>query len=109
VRFLTRRILEGAGYRVFDCASPQQAKELFEKDIDLVSILVTDVIMPGFSGPRLFETLASSRPTLRVLYLSGYTGDTILQQGELEPGFSFLQKPFTADGLKRRVRALLDE
>jgi two-component system, cell cycle sensor histidine kinase and response regulator CckA len=109
VRFLTRRILEGAGYRVFDCASPQQAKELFEKDIDLVSILVTDVIMPGFSGPRLFETLASSRPTLRVLYLSGYTGDTILQQGELEPGFSFLQKPFTADELKRRVRALLDE
>jgi two-component system cell cycle sensor histidine kinase/response regulator CckA len=109
VRFLTRRILEGAGYRVFDCASPQQAKELFDKDIDLVSILVTDVIMPGFSGPRLFETLATRRPTLRVLYLSGYTGDTILQQGELEPGFSFLQKPFTADELKRRVRALLDD
>ena len=109
VRFLTRRILEAAGYRVFDCASPGQAKELFEKDIDLVNILVTDVIMPGFSGPRLFESLASSRPALRVLYLSGFTGDTILQQGELEPGFSLLQKPFTADELKRRVRTLLDD
>jgi two-component system, cell cycle sensor histidine kinase and response regulator CckA len=108
VRFLTRRILEGAGYRVYDCAGPQQARELFEKIIDLVSMLVTDIIMPGSSGPRLFEALASRRPSLRVLYVSGYTDDTIVQQGELEPGFGFLQKPFTADDLTRRVRALLD-
>jgi two-component system cell cycle sensor histidine kinase/response regulator CckA len=108
VRFLTRRILEGAGYRVYDCAGPQQATELFEKVVNLVSMLVTDIIMPGSSGPRLFEALASRRPSLRVLYVSGYTDDTIVQQGELEPGFGFLQKPFTADELTRRVRALLD-
>ena len=104
VRFLTRRILEGAGYRVFDCAGPQQARELFEKVVDQVSMLVTDIIMPGSSGPRLFQALSSRRPSLRVLYVSGYTDDTIVQQGELEPGFGFLQKPFTADELTRRVR-----
>ncbi|MGI8402573.1 MAG: response regulator [Gemmatimonadaceae bacterium] len=108
VRLLTCRILEGAGYRVFDCAGPQQAKELFEKDVDLITLLVTDIIMPGSSGPRLFEALSAHRPSLRVLYVSGYTDDTIVRQGELAPGFSFLQKPFTADDLTRRVRALLD-
>jgi two-component system cell cycle sensor histidine kinase/response regulator CckA len=108
VRFLTRRILETAGYNVLECANPEESLEMLEKDSGLVSILVTDVIMPGLSGPKLFATLATSRPSLRVLYVSGYTGDTIVQQGELEPGFSFLQKPFTADALTRRVRALLD-
>jgi DNA-binding NtrC family response regulator len=108
VRLLTRRILEDAGYRVFDCAGPKEAIEIFKKVIDLVNILVTDIIMPGSSGPRLYQTLSSRRPSLRVLYVSGYTDDTIVRQGELEPGFGFLQKPFTADALRRRVRMLLD-
>jgi two-component system cell cycle sensor histidine kinase/response regulator CckA len=108
VRFLTRVMLEKAGYRVFDAASPQQAELLFEEQRGLFSLLVTDVIMPGSSGPQLFERLSRVRPDLKVLYVSGYTGDTILHQGQLEPGVAFLQKPFTANALNRRVREVLD-
>jgi len=108
VRLLTRRILERAGYRVFDAANAEQAEALFERHGTVFNLLVTDVIMPGASGPRLFERLARQRPDLKVLYVSGYTGDTIVHQGELAPGVEFLRKPFTADALNRRVREVLD-
>jgi len=108
VRLLTRRILERAGYRVFDAANAEQAEALFERHGTVFNLLVTDVIMPGASGPRLFERLARQRPGLKVLYVSGYTGDTIVHQGELAPGVEFLRKPFTADALNRRVREVLD-
>ena len=108
VRLLTRRILERAGYRVFDAANAEQAEALFERHGAVFSLLVTDVIMPGASGPRLFDRLARQRPDLKVLYVSGYTGDTIVHQGELAPGVEFLRKPFTADALNRRVREVLD-
>ena len=108
VRLLTRRILERAGYRVFDAANAEQAEALFERHGSVFNLLVTDVIMPGASGPRLFERLARQRPDLKVLYVSGYTGDTIVHQGELAPGVEFLRKPFTADALNRRVREVLD-
>jgi FixJ family two-component response regulator len=64
--------------------------------------------MPGVTGPKLFERLAKQRSELKVLYVSGYTDDTIVHQGQLDPGVEFLQKPFTADGLNRRVREVLD-
>jgi two-component system cell cycle sensor histidine kinase/response regulator CckA len=108
VRFLTRAILERAGYRVFDAPNPQQAEALFEQHMNLFHLLVTDVVMPGSSGPRLFARLARQRPDLRVLYVSGYTDDAIIHQGQLAPGVDFLQKPFTADALNRRVREVLD-
>jgi PAS domain S-box-containing protein len=108
VRLLTRRILERAGYRVFDAPNPQQAEALFEQHMSVVTLLVTDVVMPGSSGPKLFERLARQRPDLKVLYVSGYTDDTIAHQGQLDPGVEFLQKPFTADALNRRVREVLD-
>jgi CheY-like chemotaxis protein len=108
VRVLTSRILKEAGYRVFDAQNPHQAEALFEEHGHLFDLLVTDVIMPGSSGPALFERLARRRPDLRVLYVSGYTDDTITQPGHLTPGIQFLQKPFTADALNRRVRETLD-
>jgi len=109
VRLLTRRVLEQAGYRVFDAPNPQQAEALFDQHMNLFNLLVTDVIMPGSSGPQLFERLARQRPDLKVLYVSGYVGDTITQQGQLRPGVELLQKPFTADALNRRVRQVLDQ
>jgi two-component system, cell cycle sensor histidine kinase and response regulator CckA len=108
VRFLTRVILEKAGYRIFDAASPKEAEELFEVDPTLFDLLVTDVIMPGSSGPRLFDRLVKLRPDLKVLYISGYTGDAIVHHGQLDPGLELLQKPFTAGDLNRRVREVLD-
>jgi PAS domain S-box-containing protein len=108
VRLLMRAILETAGYRVFAAANPQEAEALFEQHVSLFDLLVTDVMMPGSSGPALFARLAPRRPELRVLYVSGYTDDTIAHQGQLDPGVAFLQKPFTAEGLSRRVRDVLD-
>ena len=67
---------------------------------------MTDVIMPGATGPQLFERLVRRRPGLKVLYVSGYTDDTIAHQGQLDAGVQFLQKPFTADALNRRVREI---
>ncbi len=108
VRFLTRVILEKAGYRVFDAPNPREAEALFEENPMLFDLLVTDVIMPGSSGPRLFERLTQRRPNLKVLYVSGYTDDAIVHHGQLDPGVEFLQKPFTAGELNRRVREVLD-
>jgi two-component system, cell cycle sensor histidine kinase and response regulator CckA len=109
VRFLMRVILEKAGYRVLDAANPKEAEALFAENPTGFDLLVTDVIMPGSSGPQLFERLAQVRSDLRVLYVSGYTDDAIVHQGHLDPGVEFLQKPFTAAELNRRVREVLDD
>jgi CheY-like chemotaxis protein len=106
VRLLTRRILEEARYRVFDAPNPLQAEALFEQHPGVFDLLLTDVIMPGSSGPNLFERLFRRQPTLKVLYLSGYTDTAIT--GELKPGINILLKPFSANVLKRKVREVLD-
>jgi len=107
VRLLTRRILEERGYRVFDAPNAAHAEVIFAQTPDIFSLLVTDVIMPGMTGPKLFERLATRRPDLKVLYVSGYTDDMIVHQGELRQGAEFLQKPFTAEALNRSVRETL--
>ncbi len=108
VRLLTRRILEEARYRVFDAPNPQQAEELFGRHPNTFNLLLTDVVMPGSSGPKLFERLVHRQSNLRVLYLSGYTDPTMVDGGQLDPGVPLLQKPFAANALKRKVREVLD-
>jgi FixJ family two-component response regulator len=71
-------------------------------------VMLTDVILPGTSGREIARQLVAARPQLRVLYMSGYTDDVIVQHGVLEPGLAFLQKPFTADTLARRIREVLE-
>ena len=78
--------------------------EGFDGNIDLV---ITDVVMPGISGRELVEHLAKTRPTAKVLYLSGYTEDAILSDGSIEQGTAFLQKPFSLQNLARKVREVL--
>ena len=101
VRFMSRAILEKAGYQVLDADDPGYAEAIFAEHGASIDLLVTDVIMPGGSGPGLFKRLALERPGLKVLFMSGYTDDAIFHQGELEPGITFLQKPFTTHGLLR--------
>ncbi len=109
VRMLSRTLLEHAGYRVFDAAGPPQAADLFRKHADQIDLVLTDVIMPGSSGPSLFARLSDQRPALKVLYMSGYTDNAIVQYAGLSPDIVFLQKPFTADGLLCKVREALDQ
>jgi two-component system cell cycle sensor histidine kinase/response regulator CckA len=109
VRGLTRRILEYAGYTVLVARDADEALRVSAQHDEPVDLLLTDVIMSGLSGPRLAETLLGLRPSIGVLYMSGYNEDTILRQGVLRQGVAYLQKPFTPAALTSRVREVLDE
>jgi CheY-like chemotaxis protein len=107
VRSMGRQALEQHGYTVMEAASGAEALKLaadFDGHIDL---LVTDMVMPGMNGREVAEALLTSRPHTRVLYVSGYTDDTIVRHGILKPGVAFLQKPFTAATLAREVGTIL--
>ncbi len=108
VRDLTRRCLEASGYRVLQASDAEEALEVAGKFAGGLDMLLTDVIMPGASGPDLARQLVVARPELRVLFVSGYTDQAMASERILEPGAAFLQKPFTPDGLARKVRDVLD-
>ena len=107
VRRLVDRLLSMQGYAVLPAASPAEAVAT-ARGAGRIDLLVTDVIMPGMNGRELATLLASERPRLRVLYMSGYTDAAIAHQGILPPGTAFLSKPFTPDLLARKVREVLD-
>lgn len=108
IRTLTRTILERAGYRVLDASTSTDAEALFDRETGRIDLLVTDVALPDGSGPALFKRLFEKRPSLRVLYMSGYADEMLIDRAALEPGGGFLQKPFLPDGLVRKVREALD-
>jgi two-component system, cell cycle sensor histidine kinase and response regulator CckA len=103
-----KKMLTLAGYKVLAVADPLEALELARSHPGEIHLLLTDVVMPGLSGPALMSRLASRRPEMRVMYMSGYTEDTIVQHGLPNPGMVFLQKPFTPETLARKVRETLD-
>jgi CheY-like chemotaxis protein len=108
VREFTREALEGLGYTVFAPGDGARALSLPEEQLRRVAVLVTDVIMPGVSGPELVRRLREARPGLKVVFISGYTGAWLDDRGGLQEGESFLQKPFSPDDLARAIRGLLD-
>jgi PAS domain S-box-containing protein len=108
VRELTKRLLEVRGYRVLVAASGPEALQLAEGHTGQIQLLVTDVVMPGMSGREVGLLLAPTHRDMRVLYLSGYPDPSVVDQGVLAPGTPFLQKPFTSEGLARKVREVLD-
>ena len=108
VRTLIRKILEARGYRVLAAADGASALQLAALHPAPIHLLVSDVIMPGMSGREVSLLLTTTRTAMRTLYLSGYTDESIVPHGVLEEGVEFLQKPFTADGLARKVRQVLD-
>jgi PAS domain S-box-containing protein len=107
VRELAKRLLERQGYTVLLAANADEALQLFERNAS-IDVLVTDVVMPGASGPELTRQLIEQRPALKVIYMSGHTEDVIVQHGVLKPGLAFLRKPFTSETLGRKVREVLD-
>jgi two-component system, cell cycle sensor histidine kinase and response regulator CckA len=109
VRQLVAEILEANGYGVLQAGDGPSALELLRRHTGDVDLLVTDVVMPGMSGPEVANAIAAMRPGTQVLYISGYTDSAIGHHGVLEPGIAFLQKPFSAADLTRKVRAVLDD
>ena len=108
VRELADRILSDRGYRVTPCSDGKEALRAFSSEPELIDIVVTDLIMPGMSGRELVQALRQIRPGVAALYVSGYTQDEIIRRGLHDPSVTFLQKPFTADELTNKVRAVLD-
>ena len=108
VRSLVARVLRTRGYRVLEAASGTIALEVVDAHIGSIDLILTDVIMPGMSGPDLVRRLIAERPTLRVIYMSGYTQDEVLHHGVRQDAASFLEKPMTPGGLAARVREVLD-
>ena len=112
-----RRMLEVRGYRVLVATGGLEALRiggeletlrLAGQPGQTIDLLVTDVVMPGMSGREVALLLAPAFPKMQVLYLSGYTDESIVHHGILEPGIAFLQKPFNGEALARKVREVLD-
>ncbi len=106
LRILVPRLIERLGYTVLVAANADQALRMFESH--RVDLLLTDVVMPGGSGPDLARRLTDLQPALRVIFMSGYTDEAIVDHGVLGTGIEFLHKPFTSEILARKLREVLD-
>jgi two-component system cell cycle sensor histidine kinase/response regulator CckA len=107
LRELAKRLLQRQGYTVVVAANADEALRRFEENAP-IDVLLTDVVMPGGSGPELTRRLVERWPALKVIYMSGYTEEAIVQHGVLNPGIAFLHKPFTSETLGRKIRDVLD-
>jgi PAS domain S-box-containing protein len=107
LRHLAARVLRDAGYTVLDTRSATEAVLLGTHHEGVIDLLLTDVVMPQMSGRTVTELLTQQRPSLRVLYMSGYTDDVVVKRGVLATGTAFLQKPFTPEQLLQKVRTVL--
>lgn len=108
VREFVTRILKQQGYTVLEATDAHEAIRLVKNHQGVIHLLLTDVIMPGANGRTLAAELEQICPGLKILFMSGYTNDAIAHHGVLEPGITFLPKPFTTLGLARKVREVLD-
>jgi PAS domain S-box-containing protein len=108
VRAVAMGILRRHGYQVLAARHAGEALLLCERHSGAIQLLVTDVVMPQMSGPELARRLERERPEMKVLYMSGYTDDSVVRHGVLEATVAYLQKPLTIEGLARKVRAVLD-
>jgi len=100
-------MLTRLGYRVFEAETADQAIGIASSLQGPLHLLLTDVVMPRVNGTELARQLLTARPGLRVLYMSGYTDGGVIDQGMLSADTPFIQKPFTADTLNRKIRDVL--
>jgi DNA-binding response OmpR family regulator len=108
VREVIADVLAMHGYRVLEAPDGQEALRISDAYSGPIDVLVVDVVMPGMSGETLVRAFAARRPGIRALYVSGYTGEVLRQHGVVAAGRNFLQKPFTVEGLARKVRETLE-
>jgi two-component system cell cycle sensor histidine kinase/response regulator CckA len=108
VRTLVRMMLESKGYQVLAAAGAEEAERLCAERSGDVDLLLSDVVMPDVNGRALAERLAAISPSLRVLFMSGYSDEAVYRHGEISPDAAFIEKPFTDRTLARKVREVLD-
>ena len=108
VRGLAAKVLASYGYRVVEARDGAEAEQIGRRAEEYLHLLLTDVVMPGISGLELATRLGPLRPKMKVLFMSGYADDAITRRGVLAEDAAFLQKPFPAEVLARRVREVLD-
>jgi DNA-binding NtrC family response regulator len=106
VRNMVTAVLEQYGYNVIEAENGSVAVKLCEQE-DKIHLMITDVVMPGKSGPDLVRQISSIQPDMKVLYVSGYTDEAIVHHGVLDENTPFLQKPFTPQKLALKVQELL--
>jgi CheY-like chemotaxis protein len=107
MRSLTRKVLEEHGYTVVEASDGESALESIQSHPGPIDLLLTDVVMRRVSGPELVERLGPSHPTLKVVYMSGYTGELIAEREVLKRGVTLLEKPFTRTALLNTIHAAL--
>ncbi len=108
VRELICEILSHNGYRILEACDGEHALRASRQHDGTIHLMVTDVVMPGMSGPELADRMRSERSDMKVLFMSGYTDKAIVHHGILDPGVLFLQKPFSPHALTRKLREVLD-
>jgi len=108
VRNLCCEILKESGYQVHVASNGEEACRICAEESGTIELMVTDVVMPRMSGRELAERATALRPDMSVLYISGYTDDSIVRHGVLDEDMAFLQKPFSPDSFSRKVREVLD-
>ena len=109
VRMLAVQILERQGYEVLEAEGGEEALLLCQQETKPIHLVLTDVVMPGMSGRQLVEQLRQVCNDLKVIYMSGYTDETIVHHGALEKGINYVQKPFTLEGLASKVQEVLSK
>ena len=107
VRRLAVRMLLGQGYRVLEAKSGDEAVRMLQRGAQQIDSVVTDLAMPGLEGRQLGETIFRCWPQVRVVYMSGFPARRMVDAGALDPNSPFVQKPFTAEELTRKVREVL--
>jgi signal transduction histidine kinase/CheY-like chemotaxis protein len=107
VRDLTVRILQQLGYTILTASSGAEALAISQSHAGPIDLLLTDVVMPNMSGRQLADKLQASRPDTKVLFLSGYTENTVVHHGVLDAGVEFLPKPFSRENLSRKLREVM--
>ena len=108
LRATTRRVLERLGYTVIEAGDGEAGLATHREHRDRIDLILSDVLMPKLSGPELYRAIRSADPSARFLFTSGYTEGDIEQRSLLEPGVSFVAKPWTISDLARQVRVALD-
>ena len=107
VRNLLREVLMRCGYRVLAYGSPDEGLDACRRNEAPIDLLLTDVVMPGMNGREMAERISAMLPGLRIIFMSGYSEQVLMQDGQLDPRIEYLQKPFSLQTLRTRLLQVL--